>query len=107
MSDMTTDPVDLPTPVSHWLDEYKRLQLEMTALKERIDLARAHVELALGESTLGLVNGQPAIKWGWVESRRFDQTKAKELLRDNPGLLENCYTTQRIRRFEIVREGNE
>ena len=104
MSDMTTDPVDLPAPVTHWLEEYKRLQLEMNALKERMDIARAHVELALGESTLGLVNGQPAIKWGWVEQRRFDQTKAKEILRDKPGVLESCMTTQRIRRFEIVKD---
>jgi hypothetical protein len=93
--------------VAHWLEEYKRLQLDMKALQERIDIARAHVELALGESTLGLVNGNPAIKWGFVEQRRFDQTKAKELLKDIPGVLEACYTTQRIRRFEIVREGDQ
>ena len=104
MSDMTTDPVDLPTPVAHWLDNYKQLLAQKKELEERIDIARAHVELALGESTLGLVNGNPAIKWGWVDQRRFDQTKAKELLRDNPGILEACYTTQRIRRFEIVKD---
>lgn len=104
MSDLTTDPVDLPTPVANWLDEYKRIQQQIKDLQEKLDIARAHVELALGESTLGLVNGNPAIKWGFVEQRRFDQTKAKELLRDNPGLLESCYTTQRIRRFEIVKD---
>ena len=104
MSDMTTDPVDLPTPVANWLNEYKRIQAEIKELQERLDIARAHVELALGESTLGLVNGNPAIKWGFVEQRRFDQTKAKELLRDQPGLLESCYTTQRMRRFEIVKD---
>jgi predicted phage-related endonuclease len=105
MSDMTTDPVELPKPVEHWLHEYKKIQGEIKELQERLDIARAHVELALGESTLGLVNGQPAIKWNWVESRRFDQTKAKELLKGIPGVLERCYTTQRIRRFEVVREG--
>lgn len=104
MSDMTTDPVDLPTSVAHWLDSYKQLLAQKKELEERIDIARAHVELALGESTLGLVNGNPAIKWGWVDQRRFDQTKAKELLRDKPGILEACYTTQRIRRFEIVKD---
>ena len=104
MSDMTTDPVDLPAPVAHWLDEYKRIQREIKDMQEKLDIARAHVELALGESTLGLVNGNPVIKWGWVEARRFDQTKAKELLKDQPGLLESCYTTQRMRRFDIVKD---
>lgn len=105
-SAFTTDPVELPTSVAHWLAEYVRIKNDIKALEEQLDLARSHVELALGESPLGLVNGQPAIKWSWVESRRFDQTKAKELLKDQPGILESCYTTQRVRRFEPVREAD-
>lgn len=103
-SAFTFEPVELPDPVKHWLAEYNRLKTEIKALEEKMEMARAHVELALGDATLGLVHGQPAIKWSWVESRRFDQTKAKELLKDQPGLLESCYTTQRIRRFEPIRE---
>lgn len=100
----TTEPLELPDPVKNWLTEYIRLKAEIKALEEKMEMARAHVELALGDSPLGLVDGQPAVKWAWVESRRFDQTKAKELLKDKPGILEACYTTQRIRRFEPVRE---
>ena len=104
MEAFTTEPVELPEPVAHWLAEFVRIKNDIKTLEEKLEVARAHVELALGESPLGLVNGQPAVKWNWVESRRFDQTKAKELLKDQPGILESCYTTQRIRRFEPVRE---
>lgn len=103
-ADFVTEPVELPESVAHWLAEYNRLKLEQKALEEKMDIARSHVELALGPATLGLINGQPAVKWGWVESRRFDQTKAKELLRNQPGVLEACYTNQRMRRFELIRE---
>lgn len=100
--DLIHDPVELPPSVAHWLDEYKRLLQARKDLDEKIDIARAHVEVALGDSSLGTVNGQPAIRWGWIEQTRFDQKKAKELL--DPVLLSKCYTTQRVRRFEPVRE---
>lgn len=100
--DLIHDPLELPPSVAHWLEEYKRLLQAKKDLEEKIDIARAHVELALGDSTLGTVNGQPAIRFGYIEQSRFDQKKAKELL--DPVLLSKCYTTQRIRRFEPVRE---
>jgi predicted phage-related endonuclease len=97
-----TEPVELPSQIINWLNEYKKIQSQMKDLTEKLDIARAHIELALGESELGLIDGQPAIKWGYIESNRFDQKKAKEIL--TPEQVEACTVVQRARRFEPVRE---
>lgn len=98
----TTEPLELPAPIVNWLAHYKQIQQEIKDLNEKLDIARAHIELALGEAELGLISGQPAVKWGFIESNRFDQKKAKEIL--TPEQVAECTVTQRIRRFEPVRE---
>ena len=96
---------ELPPAVAHWLNEYRRLQYELKQLQEKMEIARAHVELAMGDNLLGTVNGQPVIKWGWQESRRFDQKKAQELLGEQ--LASECYTIQKSRPFRILSPDDE
>ena len=88
-----------------WLFRYRELQQKIKDLEEQLADARRHVEEALGDNSVGLIDGQPAVKWVWVESTRFDQKKAKEIL--DPIDLSKCMTTQRIRRFDVVREASE
>lgn len=98
----TTEPLELPAPIINWLAHYKEIQQQIKDLTEKLDIARAHIELALGEAELGLINGQPAVKWGYIESNRFDQKKAKEILTADQ--VAECTVVQRVRRFEPVRE---
>ena len=90
---------ELPTSVAAWLNEYKRLQAEKKALEEKMEIARAHVELALGENELGSVNGVPVVKFGWSARNAFDQTKAKKLLTDEQ--IAECITTTQVRSFRL------
>lgn len=94
-------PIELGT-ASLWLEKYKQLQADIKNLEEQLANARRHIEEALGDNSIGLSNGKPAVKWVWVESTRFDQKKAKEIL--DSETLTRCMTTQRIRRFDVVRE---
>jgi predicted phage-related endonuclease len=95
--------VDLDSAVAAWLDEYKRIKAEIAALTERAEVARQHVEAALGDATLGYINGRPAVRWQTVTSTRFDTKKAKEILPLQ--VIELLQVTSEARRFDIVKDG--
>lgn len=94
------DAFELPPSVAGWLNEYNRLKAEMKDLSERLDIARAHVELAMADNTMATVNGVPVLKWDYVESRRLDQKKVQESLPED--FLEQFYTVQRSRVFRPI-----
>jgi hypothetical protein len=94
------DAFELPPSVAGWLNEYNRLKAEMKDLTERMDIARAHVELAMADNTMATVNGQPVLKWDYIESRRLDQKKVQESL--SPEVLEHFYTVSRTRVFRPI-----
>ena len=73
------DAVELPPHLAGWLTEYNNLKSQIKDLTEKADMARAHIESALGDSTLATVNGLPVLKWDYVDSRRFNQKKAQQL----------------------------
>jgi len=98
----TTEPLELPSPIVNWLGQYKKIQQEIKDLSEKLDIARAHIELAMGDAEIGLIDGNPVVKWGFIESNRFDQKKAKEIM--TPEQISECTVVQRVRRFEPVRE---
>lgn len=93
------DAFELPTPVAHWLEEYKRLQTEKKEIEERMEIARGHVELAMGTCELATVNGQPVVKYAWSERNTFDQKKAKELLSEQQ--IASCMNVARVRSFRL------
>lgn len=99
MTSTLNEAFELPTTVASWLEEYKRLQVEKKLLEERMEIARAHVELALGDNELGTVNGVPVVKWAWSARNSFDQTKAKKLLTEEQ--IAQCTTTSQIRAFRL------
>lgn len=88
-----------------WVIRYRELQAQIKELEEQLAQARRHIEELLGDNSVGVMDGEPVVKWVWVESTRFDQKKAKEIL--DPVQLSKCMTTQRIRRFDVVREVSE
>ena len=94
------DAFELPPAIAGWLNEYNRLKAEMKDLTERMDIARAHVELAMADNTMATVNGQPVLKWDYVESRSLDQKKVQESLPQE--VLDGFYTVQRSRVFRPI-----
>jgi predicted phage-related endonuclease len=92
--------IELDDTAQAWLLAYKKTKAEISALEEKLKVAREHLEFALGDSELALIKGQPVIRWTRTESHRFDTKKAREILpAELIGALE---TTLISRRFSIV-----
>jgi hypothetical protein len=88
--------------VARWVDVLKAATAAKRQAEESIEVARRHIEAALGESETGLIDGWPVVRWTRINSRRFDQTLAKERLPAD--VLAQCYTTTTSRRFSIVED---
>lgn len=96
----TQDLVEFDSDVARYVAEYRRLKVAEAQLKESLDICRAHIEAALGDSTLGLVNGEPAVRFNVVESERFDVKKAREIL--PPQVIELLLKKSASRRFQVL-----
>lgn len=92
--------IELDDTAQAWLLQYKATKAQIAEMEERLQVARDHLEMALGSSELALIKGQPVIRWTKTESHRFDTKKARELL---PAELIEVLETKIIsRRFSIV-----
>ena len=92
--------IELDDTAQAWLLAYKKTKAEIAQLEEKLQVARDHLELALGSNEVALIKGQPVIRWTKTESHRFDTKKAREILpAELIGALE---TTIVSRRFSIV-----
>jgi hypothetical protein len=89
-----TDAVEIPgqliTALRDANQEIKRLTETTTAIK-------ALIKRAMGEREYATVDGEPAIRWAHVKSRRLDM----DALRANvdPAILAGCYVDEVTRRF--------
>jgi predicted phage-related endonuclease len=92
--------IELDDTAQAWLLQYKTTKAQITEMEERLQVARDHLEMALGNSELALIKGQPVIRWTKTESTRFDTKKARELLPAD--LVEVLETKIVSRRFSIV-----
>ena len=92
--------VDFDEGIAQWLQQFKHAKEEIARWEEVADIARSHVESAMGEAETALYQNKPVVRWTRVESRRFDTKKAREILPDQViNLLEVVSTS---RRFVIV-----
>lgn len=82
-----------------WLDVYRAAYDEKKRAEEVMAHAREKIEDALGDDEVGAVNGEPAVRWTFVRSTRFDQKKAKAILGDE---YEACLVPTESRRFTLV-----
>ena len=96
--------IDFDLSIARWVDEYKRLKLEAAQIAEQIDIARSHIEAALGDHEIGTVAGQPVVRWATVESERIDVKKLREVL--PPQVLELVTKKSVAKRFTVL-TGNE
>lgn len=91
-------PTDLES--LRWAVELLRHVKERKAeLKTLETQARDALEAALGDNTVGVLDGQPAVTWKTHEQTRLDQQALKKTF---PDVYEACRTTSMVRRFEVL-----
>lgn len=94
--------VDFDADTNAWLEQYKGALAKIKEWQEVADIARAHIESALGDSQLGMFANRPVVRWSIVESKRFDTKRAREIL--PPQVIEALEVVSTSRRFSIVNE---
>ena len=88
--------------IANWVLQYRNAVEKSKEWQEIADVARSHIENALGEAEVGIWQGRPVVRYTTVETRRFDAKKAQELLPAE--LVEKLQVTSSHRRFSIVTE---
>ena len=92
--------IDFDPAVAHWVAEYRRLKLQASQIAEQLDVARSHIEAALGDHEIGTVNGAPVVRYAVIESERIDTKKLREVL--PPQVLELVTVKSQSRRFTVL-----
>lgn len=88
--------------IANWVIQYRNAIDKSKEWQEVADVARSHIENALGDAEIGIWQGRPVVRYTTVETRRFDAKKAQELLPAE--LVEKLQVTSSHRRFSIVTE---
>jgi predicted phage-related endonuclease len=94
--------VDFDSNIAAWLEQYRNALGQIKQLQEVADVARSHIEAALGDNQIGMYHNKPVVRWSFVESTRFDTKRARELL--PPQVIEALEVKSTSRRFTIVNE---
>jgi predicted phage-related endonuclease len=89
--------------IASWLKQYTDALTRIKEWQEVADIARSHLESALGDAEVGMDQGNEVVRWSFVESKRIDVKKAREILPIQVIELLEVPTTSR--RFTIVDHG--
>lgn len=89
--------------IASWLKQYTDALTRIKEWQEVADIARSHLESALGDAEVGMYQGNEVVRWSFVESKRIDVKKAREILPIQVIELLEVPTTSR--RFTIVDHG--
>lgn len=92
--------VVLDDNTAQWLKQYREALVKIKEWQEVADIARSHLENALGDCEEAMHNGSTVIRWTQVESKRFDTKRAREIL--PPQVIELLEVVQHTRRFSVV-----
>lgn len=92
--------VILDDNTAQWLKQYREALAKIKEWQEVADIARSHLENALGDCEEAMHNGSTVIRWTQVESKRFDTKRAREIL--PPQVIELLEVVQHTRRFSVV-----
>jgi hypothetical protein len=90
---------------AQWLKQYRDALVKVKEWQEVADIARSHLEAAIGDNQHAIYQGREVIRWTSVSSKRFDVKKARELLPEN--VIELFETEQLSRRFTLVDQESE
>jgi predicted phage-related endonuclease len=103
--EIETGVVDFDDNTASWLENYKNALTKIKEWQEVADVARAHIEQSLGDAEVGMYQNQPVVRWSFIETRRFDVKRAKEILPEQ--VLDTLEVITNSRRFSIVEQSNE
>ena len=103
--EIETGVVDFDNNTASWLENYKNALAKIKEWQEVADVARAHIEQSLGDAEVGMYQNRPVVRWSFIETRRFDVKRAKEIL--PPQVLDTLEVITNSRRFSIVEQDNE
>jgi len=92
--------VDFDDGIAQWLQQYKHAKEEIARWEEIADIARSHLENAMGDAETALYENKPVVRWTHVESRRFDTKKAREILPQH--VIDVLEVVSMSRRFTLV-----
>lgn len=97
--------IDFDPGVAADLARLRRIKAEIGELQEQADILTERIKSALGDATIGTVNGAPAVKWSVVESSRLDIKKAREVLPQQ--VLDLLEIKTQSRRFTLLDGGEQ
>jgi hypothetical protein len=97
--------VDFDESIAMWLDQYCQALVKIKEWEEIGDVARSHIEAALGDNEIGLYNGQEVVRFSTVSTTRFDVKRAKEIL--PPQVLDMLQIHTNHRRFNVINQDKE
>jgi predicted phage-related endonuclease len=97
--------VDFDHNTAAWLENYKNALAKIKEWQEVADVARAHIEQSLGDAEVGMYQNRPVVRWSFIETRRFDVKRAKEILPEQ--VLDTLEVISNSRRFAIVEQDDE
>jgi hypothetical protein len=104
-TEIETGVVDFDNNTVAWLENYKGALVKIKEWQEVADVARAHIEQSLGDAEVGMFQNRPVVRWSFIETRRFDVKRAKEILPTQ--VLDTLEIITNSRRFSIVELDNE
>lgn len=97
--------VDFDQQTANWVARYRDTLAEIKELQEQADVARAHIEQAMGECQIGFHHNRPLVRWTTVTTTRLDTSKVKAAL--SPELIEQFSNTSTSRRFTLLDEDSQ
>jgi predicted phage-related endonuclease len=97
--------VDFDENIAMWLEQYRHALAKIKEWEEVGDVARSHIEAALGDNEIGLYKGREVVKFSTVTSTRFDVKRAKEIL--PPQVLDVLNVQSTHRRFSLVSQDEQ
>jgi len=97
--------VDFDENIAMWLEQYRHALAKIKEWEEVGDVARSHIEAALGDNEIGLYKGREVVKFSTVTSTRFDVKRAKEIL--PPQVLDVLNVQSTHRRFTLVSQDEQ
>lgn len=97
--------IDFDESIAMWLEQYRSALAKIKEWEEVADVARSHIESALGDAEVGLYKGQQVVRFTTVTSTRFDVKRAKELL--PPQVLDVLQVQTNSRRFTLVNQDQQ
>jgi len=97
--------IDFDESIAMWLEQYRAALAKIKEWEEVADVARSHIEAALGDAEVGLYKGQQVVRYSTVTSTRFDVKRAKELLPAQ--VLDVLQVQTNSRRFTLVNQDQQ